>query len=236
MSWSLCVSRRAATVLGAALTVLVTSGLVGCGNKKEDGTVVKDAAPKCAKVAPLTKSKGKPTKVEVPSEPATKLVTEDLRPGTGAAAVKGKQLTVNYVGISCSTGQEFDTSWGKKGKDKDAPLKFVLGTGKVIKGWDKGLAGMKVGGERRLVIPGDLAYGQAGQPPSISSDDTLVFVVDLRAVDKAPPETTTTISPSTTAVPGASTTTLPPGSTTTSAAGSSTTTAPTGSTTTTAKP
>lgn len=232
MPWRICLSRRA-TTLGVAIGLLVTSGLAGCGKKKEDGTVVKDAAPTCAKVAPLTKSKGKPAKVDVPKGPATKLVTDDLRPGTGASAVKGKQLTVNYLGISCSTGQEFDSSWGKKGKDKDDPLKFVLGTGKVIKGWDQGLAGMKVGGERRLVIPGDLAYGQAGQPPNITSDDTLVFVVDLLNVEKAPPETTTTTAPSTTtAPPGASTTTTAAGS----ATSTTTTSAPAGATTTTAAP
>ncbi len=227
MSRSQRATGRGAPPTAIALCLVFVMVLAGCGKKSEDGTVVSDAGPRCAKVAPLTKSKGKPTKVAMPSAPAPKLVVQDLRPGTGAPAEKGKQLTVNYVGIACSGGREFDSSWGKKGKDKDAPLKFVLGTGKVIKGWDNGLVGMKVGGERRLVIPGDLAYGATGQPPTIGSNDTLVFVVELLKVEKAPPPTTTTTAPNTT------TTAPTSGSTTTSKPGSTTTTAPTSRSTTT---
>ncbi len=207
MSRSIWPSRRAASAVAAVFMMTVAGALGGCGSKKENGTVVKDAAPRCAKAARLAKSKGKPTKVELPSAPAAKLVKQDLRPGTGTAAVQGKQLTVNYVGISCSTGQEFDSSWGKKGKDKDDPLKFVLGAGTVIKGWDQGLVGLKEKGRRRLVIPGDLAYGPTGQPPTIQGNDTLVFVVDLLKVDKAPATTTTGSTTTTTAPPSRSTTT-----------------------------
>ena len=204
------------------------SGSPVAARSSEDGTVVAGRRPDAApNAAPLAKSKGKPTTVDIAQgsghqagDPGSE--AGDRRP----AAVKGKQLTVNYLGITCSNGQEFDSSWGKKGKDKDSPLKFVLGTGKVIKGWDEGLVGMKVNGERRLVIPADLAYGDAGQPPTIGSNDTLVFVVQLTAVEKAPPTTTTT----TTTTPKSTTTTTAPksGSTTTTAAksGSTTTTKP----------
>lgn len=216
MSRSTSATRRAVTPLAIVLALVLANGLTGCGKKSENGTVVSDAGARCAKAVASTKSKGKPTKVAVPSAPTTKLVIQDLKPGSGAAAEKGKQLTVNYLGISCTTGQEFDTSWGKKGKDKDSPLEFVLGTGEVIKGWDTGLVGMKVGGERRLVIPGDLAYGQAGQPPSIKPNDTLVFVVDLQKVAKAPPPTTTTTAAPTT-VPKATTTAPKSGTTSTTA-------------------
>jgi len=221
-------------VLSVLLAVVLMIGLLACGKKAGGGTVVRDAAPRCAKAPALSKSKGKPTKVEVPSAPVTKLVIQDLEKGTSAPAEKGKQLTVNYVGISCTTGIEFDTSWGKKGKNKDDPLDFVLGSGEVIKGWDTGLVGMKVGGLRRLVIPGELAYGAAGKPPQIQANATLVFVVRLEAVKVPPATTTTTAAPTTaapTTAPKATTTTAPP----------NTTTGPTavpksGSTTTTTKP
>ncbi len=234
MSRSTFATRRAVTPVGVLLAVVLMSGLLGCGKKSEGGTVVRDAAPRCAKAPALAKSKDKPTKVEVPSAPVTELVSQDLKKGTGAPAEKGKQLTVNYIGISCTTGIEFDTSWGKKGKDKDDPLDFVLGSGEVIKGWDTGLLGMKVGGLRRLVIPGELAYGAAGRPPQIQANDTLVFVVQLKAV-KVPTTTTTTTAAPTTAAP-----TTAPKATTTGAA-PKTTTGPTavpksGSTTTTIKP
>ncbi len=230
---------RAVTPVAVVLVVVLVTGLTGCGKKSETGTVVSDAGPRCAKVAALTKSKGKPTKVVVPHAPVTKLVIEDLKPGTGPAAEKGKQLTVNYLGISCTSGQEFDTSWGKKGKNIDDPLPFVLGTGQVIKGWDTGLVGMKTGGERRLVIPGDLAYGVAGKPPSIQSNDTLVFVVDLIKVSKAPPPTTTTTAPPTTTTPakrGSTTTTPRPRSGAASTTPKATTTAPKSGSTSTTKP
>ncbi len=219
------------------VAIAVVTVLGGCGSNKDSGTVVKDAGPACAKVAKLTKSKGKPTKVEVPKAPVTKLVSDDLKPGTGAAAAEGKQLTVNYVGISCTSGQEFDSSWGKKGKNKDDPLEFVLGTGKVIKEWDRGLVGMKVNGERRLVIPGDLAYGLAGQPPRIANNDTLVFLVELLKVENAPPTTTTTTATTTPAKPGSTTTPAKPGSTTTSRSSTtSRSTTTTSRTTTTSEP
>jgi peptidylprolyl isomerase len=204
----------------------------GCGSSSDSGTVVKDASPRCAKVKKLAPATGKPTTVEVPPRPATTLVQQDLKVGTGEAAVDGKQLTVDFVGISCTSGEEFDASWGKGEPDPktkkpgDKPLEFVLGKGEVIKGWDQGLQGMKVGGRRRLVIPADLAYGPTGQPPSIAPNDTLVFIVDLTKVANPPPTTTappTTVAPSTTAPPS---TAAPPPTTaapSTTAPGASTT-------------
>ena len=113
-------------------------------------------------------------KIEIPEGKApAKLKSEDLIAGKGAAAEAGQTLSVNYVGVSYSTGQEFDTSFGRE------PLQFELGAGGVIPGWDQGLEGMKVGGRRKLTIPGDLAYGPQGQPPDIKPNETLVFVIDL---------------------------------------------------------
>lgn len=107
-------------------------------------------------------------------EPPATLQVREIRDGSGAEAVKGSTLTVNYVGVSWSSGETFDSSW-----DGGRPITFVLGQGRVIPGWDQGLLGMKEGGRRELVIPPDLAYGETGAPPVIGPGETLVFVVDL---------------------------------------------------------
>jgi len=108
--------------------------------------------------------------------PPEQLVIHDIAAGRGAAAESGDQVTVDYAGVSWSTGVEFDASWGKQ------EFPFELGAGAVIPGWDQGVAGMKVGGRRLLVIPPDLGYGAQGQPPDIGPNETLVFVVDLRKI------------------------------------------------------
>ncbi|MEA2448296.1 MAG: hypothetical protein QOG63_228 [Thermoleophilaceae bacterium] len=110
--------------------------------------------------------------------PPTGLQTRDVVQGNGKTAGSGDKLTVQYVGVSWSTGQEFDSSWSR-GKQ---PFQFQLGAGMVIPGWDQGLVGMKVGGRRELVIPPDMAYGPQGQPPAIGPNETLIFVIDLKKV------------------------------------------------------
>ncbi|MGH9264893.1 MAG: FKBP-type peptidyl-prolyl cis-trans isomerase [Acidimicrobiales bacterium] len=117
--------------------------------------------------------------VEVPPDeaPPTELVTEDLVEGTGAEAVAGKNVEVHYVGVAWSNNREFDASW-----DRRSTFTFPLGGGRVIAGWDQGVAGMKVGGRRRLTIPPHLGYGEAGAGGVIRPNETLVFVVDLLAV------------------------------------------------------
>jgi peptidylprolyl isomerase len=104
-------------------------------------------------------------------------VIKDLKPGSGPAAQPGQNVQVQYVGVSYANGRQFDASW-----DRGEPFTFQLGAGQVIPGWDQGVAGMKVGGRRQLVIPPDLAYGEQGSPPAIGPDETLVFVIDLLAV------------------------------------------------------
>jgi peptidylprolyl isomerase len=106
--------------------------------------------------------------------PPRRLVKEDLVKGKGAPAKPGDTLTVQYVGVTFSTGEEFDASW-----DRGQPFQFQVGTGAVIKGWDRGLIGMRKGGRRMLTIPPELAYGTTGSPPLIGPNETLVFVVDL---------------------------------------------------------
>ncbi|WP_433325083.1 FKBP-type peptidyl-prolyl cis-trans isomerase [Spirillospora sp. CA-294931] len=109
--------------------------------------------------------------------PPTYLDITDIWPGDGAEATKGSTVSMHYVGVSFSTGEEFDASW-----NRGSTLDFALGTGRVIKGWDMGIQGMKVGGRRKLVIPPHLAYGDRSPSPAIKPGETLIFVVDLVAV------------------------------------------------------
>jgi len=104
------------------------------------------------------------------------LEIEDLRPGTGAEARAGNSVTVHYVG-TLTDGSKFDSS-----RDRGEGFTFKLGAGQVIKGWDQGVAGMKVGQLRKLTIPPELAYGARGFPPVIPPSSTLVFEVELLAV------------------------------------------------------
>ncbi len=106
--------------------------------------------------------------------PPTKLVVRDLRVGTGAVVQATSTLTVDYIGVACSTGVVFDSSY-KSGQPATFPLSGV------IKGWQQGIPGMRVGGERLLGIPSDLAYGPGGQGP-IAPDEALWFVVDVKKV------------------------------------------------------
>ena len=110
-------------------------------------------------------------------EPPTDLVITDITVGDGAEAKAGSRVTVHYVGVAFSTGEEFDASW-----NRGSPFQCQLGAGQVIAGWDSGVAGMKVGGRRQLVIPPHLGYGQRGAGKVIKPGETLIFVVDLLAV------------------------------------------------------
>jgi peptidylprolyl isomerase len=144
----------------AVLVVLVAALVAGaCGDDKKSDEATKP-------------------KVKVPEgAPPKELQTKDLKVGTGREAKTGDNLNVHYVGVAYSTKKQFDASW-----DRGMPIAFQLGFGRVIKGWDQGIVGMKVGGRRQLIIPPDLAYGPAGRPPAIGPNETLVFVVDLVAV------------------------------------------------------
>ena len=115
-------------------------------------------------------------KVPNGSPPCT-LVIQDIHEGTGAVAAKGSTVTVQYTGVSWSTGATFDSSWSS-GQAVTFPLS------QVIPGWQQGIPGMKEGGRRRLIIPPALAYGEAGRP-GIAPNETLVFVIDLIKVDPA---------------------------------------------------
>ncbi len=120
------------------------------------------------------------TKGDKPKEVKTDsgLKYTDVKEGTGAEAKKGDTVAVHYTGW-LKDGTKFDSS-----VDRGQPFEFKLGVGRVIKGWDEGVAGMKVGGKRKLTIPADLAYGKRGFPPVIPADAELTFEVELLKVTK----------------------------------------------------
>lgn len=175
----------------------LAAGLAGCGSSTAPGvqlapsagpvsepvTAVATTASSTASTASISTPKppsplATEPSVVVPSTPApTKLVTKDLITGTGAVAKEGSNITVNYVGVLYKTGKEFDSSWSRK-----QTFSTPLASGSVIPGWVQGIAGMKVGGRRELIIPPSLGYGKAGSPPTIPPNATLVFVVDLLGV------------------------------------------------------
>ena len=174
----------------AALALLAA----GCGDDKESGsaTTGTNAATAPAETTPAedpqattgegpvvsnAKDLSSKPQVEKPEgDPPTALIKKDLVVGEGKAIKKGQLASMQYVGLSWSTGEEFDASWDRGAQ----PFQFPLGQGQVIAGWDEGIPGMKVGGRRLLVIPPDQGYGPGGTPDgSIAPNETLVFVVDL---------------------------------------------------------
>jgi peptidylprolyl isomerase len=119
----------------------------------------------------------KPDVGPIEGEPPAELQVEDLTVGDGPEAAPGQYVSVHYVGVAFSTGKEFDASYNRG----DA-FDFPLGGGQVIAGWDQGVAGMKVGGRRKLTIPPHLGYGARGAGGAIKPNETLIFVVDLLGV------------------------------------------------------
>jgi peptidylprolyl isomerase len=157
-----------------AMTIAVCIALVvaGCGSSSSSSSESTSTGETTS-----AKKKTKP-KVSVPKgAPPSKLVVKELEKGTGAEAKSGDEVTVQYVGVDYENGKEFDSSWSRS-----EPFTFRLGAGQVIPGWEKGVEGMKVGGRRELVVPPELAYGEAGAPPAIGPNETLVFVIDLLKV------------------------------------------------------
>jgi peptidylprolyl isomerase len=166
---------RLVTLLGLAVSLLGA----GCGGDEDaDSAGADEPAQTAAEArATLEDMSVKPI-IEKPSgSPPRRLVKEDIVEGGSRAAKPGERITVRYVGVAFSTGEEFDASW-----NTGRPYSFRLGTGAVIPGWDRGIVGMKEGGRRKLTIPPELAYGAEGAPPDIAPNETLVFVVDLLKV------------------------------------------------------
>jgi len=166
---------------GALLTIAacLALALAGWGGDDDSSTTSSGGdETTAAKQAEPTKEKTKPTVTVPQGPPPKKLTAKDLEVGTGPAAKAGDEVSVQYVGVGYDSKEQFDASW-----DRGEPLPFKLGSGAVIPGWERGLEGMKVGGRRELIVPPGLAYGPAGIPPAIGKNETLIFVVDLEAVE-----------------------------------------------------
>jgi peptidylprolyl isomerase len=166
---------------GLLLTIGLCAALAiaGCGggSSSSSSTTTTESSTPASTESAADVGKKKPT-VEVPSGPPPKtLEKKELVEGSGAEAKAGSEVTVQYVGVGYKSREQFDASW-----DRGEPFTFALGAGQVIPGWEEGIPGMKVGGRRELVIPGELAYGAAGSPPTIGPNETLIFVIDLLAV------------------------------------------------------
>ena len=171
-------SRTFATLSAVAAAVALTA----CGSSGSSIELAPSAGPTQASTPTTPKPppalRTKPTVQVSPSSCATKqLVRKDLVQGTGATALSGQTVTVNYVGVLCKTGKEFDSSW-----KRNQPFTTALSAGSVIPGWVQGIPGMRVGGRRELINPSNLAYGKRGSTPTIPPNSTLVFVVDLLSV------------------------------------------------------
>lgn len=173
------------TVLLACLALAALAAACGDDDEQEaaapETTATATPAPASSAVDPAAVGDdlGTKPKIAKPSgSPPARLVSEDVKAGKGPAAKAGDTVSVQYVGVSWSTGREFDSSWSR-GRE---PFAFALGAGQVIPGWDQGVAGMKPGGRRLLVLPPDLAYGAQSPSPDIAPNETLIFVVDLEKV------------------------------------------------------
>jgi peptidylprolyl isomerase len=180
----------------AALLAVAALGVGACGDDKpavdnsvtpattappapapaETTTTTADAGTTIEKMVISTDLKTKPEVAKPSGAPPAKLYSRDIVKGKGKKAASGDGVTVQYVGVSYSSGEQFDASW-----DRGDPFQFQLGAQMVIAGWDQGVVGMREGGRRMLVIPPDLGYGAQGQG-SIAPNETLIFVIDLEKV------------------------------------------------------
>jgi peptidylprolyl isomerase len=173
--------------LACLLALLLALPVAACGGDDDSGEpVAKTTSTKSEEPSPSEQRKALEDTAQRPhipkptGSPPRRLVKEDIVKGKGAPAKPGDLLTVQYVGVTFSTGEEFDASW-----DRGQPFSFVVDNGDVIPGWDRGLVGMRPGGRRMLTIPPELAYGTSGSPPLIGPNETLVFVVDLKSVKRS---------------------------------------------------
>lgn len=154
---------------------------VACGSDDDSGEPAAKSTPEKTSEEPspsaqreaLKDTSTKPVIPKPSGSPPRKLEKQDIVKGKGPAAKPGDTVTVQYVGVAFSTGDEFDASW-----DRGQPFPVPLGAGQVIEGWDKGLVGMRKGGRRMLTIPPELAYGSEGYPPTIAPNEVLIFVID----------------------------------------------------------
>lgn len=156
------------------VTVLLLSGFVFLNSKvqQKEQAYQNQLTSLTPPPEPVTQATANPNDAKI-----TQMKIEDVKVGTGAEAVEGKKVSVHYTG-TLTDGTKFDSSL-----DRNQPFEFVLGSGYVIKGWDLGIKGMKVGGKRKLTIPSDLGYGDQGYPPAIPPKAALLFEVELLKVE-----------------------------------------------------
>lgn len=188
--------RPALFLSAAAVAVLAAAGCGGTESSQADKAAtlaaqqqrnppeIKDISTtvKAVKVTPAAGEgdvKSKPKCVKQDGKPPTELVVQDLVIGKGPVAREGDEVSMKYAGWLYDNCKEFDSSW-----KRDQNFDLTLGGGQVIAGWDNGIAGMRQGGRRKLIIPPDQAYGPQGQPPTIPANATLIFIVDLVKVSK----------------------------------------------------
>ncbi|HEV7482045.1 MAG TPA: FKBP-type peptidyl-prolyl cis-trans isomerase [Solirubrobacterales bacterium] len=158
-----------------ALCLALAIAVAGCGGSSDSSS----GSSGSSSAEPDNTDLSKKPIVVVPKGVSPKTFAyKEIVEGTGPVAKSGDKVTVQYVGVGFDTEKEFDSSWSR-----NEPFPFTLGAGEVIKGWDKGVEGMKVGGRRELLLPGDLAYGPAGNPPKIGPNETLIFIIDLLKVE-----------------------------------------------------
>jgi peptidylprolyl isomerase len=177
-----------AKFLSLTLALLLGAGIAACGgdDSSDSESAATSTPTETPTVAPANvdeivagvskNTKKKPKIVKPQGDPPTELVIKDIVKGKGPKAKAGDTLTMQYVGVSWSTGEQFDASW-----DRGQPFPFQLGAHMVIPGWDQGMVGMRKGGRRLLIIPPDLGYGPQGSGP-IGPNETLVFAVDLEKI------------------------------------------------------
>jgi peptidylprolyl isomerase len=177
-----------AKLLSLTLALLLGAGIAACGgdDSSDSETAATSTPTETPTAAPANvdeivagvgkNTKKKPKIVKPQGDPPTQLVIKDIVKGTGPKAKPGDTLTMQYVGNSWSTGEQFDASW-----DRGQAFPFQLAAGKVIPGWDQGMVGMRKGGRRLLIIPPDMGYGPQGAGP-IGPNETLVFAVDLEKI------------------------------------------------------
>ena len=177
-----------AKLLSLTLALLLGAGVAACGSgdSSDSETAATSTPTETPTAAPANvdeivagvgkNTKKKPKIVKPQGDPPTQLVIKDIVKGTGPKAKPGDTLTMQYVGNSWSTGEQFDASW-----DRGQAFPFQLGAGMVIPGWDQGMVGMRKGGRRLLIIPPDMGYGPQGSGP-IGPNETLVFAVDLEKI------------------------------------------------------
>jgi peptidylprolyl isomerase len=179
--------RRRSLLLTLVLAIAAPATAIGCGGDDDSSSAsssppahsdTTEHSPGALEEA-LKDTSAKPVIPKPTGTPPRQLVKEDIVRGKGAPVRKGDTVTVQYEGVTFSTGEQFDASW-----DRGKPFTFTIG-GRVIEGWNRGVVGMRLGGRRMLTIPPELAYGAAGAPPVIGPNETLVFVIDLLKIRRS---------------------------------------------------